>query len=174
MIHQYNFCQLVRENFRESTSLSLDLYSARISRNILECEVIDFFIPDLTQYNVQKFIRPVLKCFVDCNKHMILSMNYDLGNLICVKIDETVGKITTCIITAAERAIPNKIFTIRPAEHPWNTSYIRKTIRKRPHSFRKFKIYRTLDKIQAFKKQGYLRNMKKDQTNNIMTNMKSH
>ena len=42
-------------------------------------------------------------------------------------------------MSAAEQAIPNKVATIRPAEHPWITYHIRSLIRKRKRIYKKFK-----------------------------------
>ena len=42
-------------------------------------------------------------------------------------------------MSAAEQAIPNKVATIRPAEHPWITCHIRNLIRKRKRAYKKFK-----------------------------------
>ena len=38
-----------------------------------------------------------------------------------------------------EALIPNKVVTIRPAQHPWITCHIKNLIRKRKRNFRKFK-----------------------------------
>ena len=48
---------------------------------------------------------------------------------------------------AAEQAIPNKVATITPAEHPWITCHIRNLMRKRkrtsnPNLWEKYKIIR--------------------------------
>ena len=58
-------------------------------------------------------------------------------------IDENINHITEAIMSAAEQAIPNKVATIRPAEHPWITCHIRNLIRKRKRTYKKFK--RTLN-----------------------------
>ena len=54
-------------------------------------------------------------------------------------IDVNVEFISKVIVDASERAISHKIVTIRPKDHPWVTSTIRKLIRKWKRACKKYK-----------------------------------
>ena len=73
-------------------------------------------------------------------------------------IDDAVQNITEEIHNASLEAIPNKVVTIRPSDHPWVTTKIRKIIRKRKRTFRKHKkkneIHSSMGEIQKVKKYG--------------------
>ena len=97
-----------------------------------------------------KFIRPQNKAFkrkvwnyklADFKRYREILADYNLEeNLnLSTDTDKTINHITEAIMSAAEQAIPNKVATIIPAEHPWITCHIRNIIRKRKRTHKKFK-----------------------------------
>ena len=66
--------------------------------------------------------------------------------------DEVVDDITNCIIKAGQEAIPNKIVTVRPTDYHWITSHIRKLIRKRKRTYRKYKQTNYIDLWAKYKR----------------------
>ena len=57
----------------------------------------------------------------------------------------------TLLIKLAKNSILSKVVTIRPDEHPWITCQIRNLIRKRKHTFRKYKKTQNLLFWEKFK-----------------------
>lgn len=74
-------------------------------------------------------IRPTVKCYkrriwnyklADYDKNRELFAHSRLETLVNNDTsNDIVDNIMTCIIKAAEEAIPNKIVTMRPTEYPW-------------------------------------------------------
>ena len=97
-----------------------------------------------------KFLRPENKTYkrkvwnyklADFHGYRETLSDYNLEEKINLSndIDENINCISEAIMSAAEQAIPNKIATIRPDDHPWITCRIRRLIRKRKRTYRKFK-----------------------------------
>ena len=157
LMQEYSMKQLIIEptNFTIHSSTLIDLILVRNTSNILTSGVIDTFIPNQIRYHcptvvIMKFIRPQNKTFKrkvwnfklgNFERYREILADYNLeekGNL-STDIDENINHITEAIMSAAEQAIPNKVATIRPAEHPWITCHIRNLIRKRKRTCKKFK-----------------------------------
>ena len=119
-------------------------------------EVADTFIPNQIRYHcpiilLLKFFRPKKnKTFkrriwnyklANFDRYRVILSEYNLDEKLQdnLDIDVNVQQITDALITAAEQSIPNKVVTIRPAQHPWITCHIKNLIRKRKRNFRKFK-----------------------------------
>ena len=96
------------------------------------------------------FIRPQNKTFKrkvwyfklsNFERYREILADYNLEEKVNLSTDivENINHITETIMSAAEQAIPNKVATIRPAEHPWITCHIRNLIRKRKRTYKKFK-----------------------------------
>lgn len=169
---QYNLKQLIQEptHFTETSSSLIDLFLVRTPSNVLMSGVIDNFIPDQTRYHcpiilLMKFVRPKLKSFkrhiwnynladYDKFRQILYNINWE-NELNTEDVDLKVYNITSSIINAGKQAIPNKVVTIRPGESPWITSRIKKIIRKRKRTFRKFKKTK---EIGLFEKYKHLRN----------------
>lgn len=157
LIQEYNLKQLVNEptHFTEHSSSLIDLILARSNTNVLMSEVADTFIPNQIRYHcpiilLLKFFRPKNKTFkrriwnyklANFDRYRVILSEYNLDEKLQENfdIDVNVQQITDALITAAEQSIPNKVVTIRPAQHPWITCHIKNLIRKRKRNFRKFK-----------------------------------
>ena len=157
LMQEFHMKQLINEptNFTEHSATLIDLILVRNEASILTSGVIDTFIPDQTRYHcpvvvLMKFLRPENKTF----KRKV--WNYKLANFDRYReiltdfyleekvnqthnINENIDCISEAIMTAAEQTVPNKIVTIRPNEHPWITCQIRRLIRKRKRTYRKYK-----------------------------------
>ena len=170
---QFHLTQLIADstNFTENSSSLIDLFLVRNLSNVLFSGVLDSFIPDQTRFHcpiilLLKFIRPTLKSFkrriwnynlADYDKYRDLLFRSDLiMDLTLDNIDDAVQNITEEIHNASLEAIPNKVVTIRPSDHPWVTTKIRKIIRKRKRTFRKYKKTKFIALWEKYKK---LRNM---------------
>ncbi|MEW8545280.1 MAG: reverse transcriptase family protein, partial [Candidatus Thiodiazotropha sp.] len=157
LMNQYSLKLIIKEatHFTENSSSLIDLILVRNNANVLTSGVGDPFIPDQIRYHcpilvLLKFLRPPNKTFkrkiwnypqADFNKYRNLLSQLDFENHIVTNtnIDDNVKFITESIADAGEQSIPNKIVTIRPNDHPWITSSIRKHIRKRKRIYRKYK-----------------------------------
>ena len=64
--------------------------------------------------------------------------------------------INQTILDAGEKAIPNKIITIRTNSHPWISCNIRRLIRKRKRAYRK---YKQTSNVHYWQKYKQLRNI---------------
>ena len=69
--------------------------------------------------------------FIELNFENDIETNNNIGLNV-----ELISKV---IADTSERAIPHKIVTIRPKDHPWVTSTIRKLICKRRRAYKKYK-----------------------------------
>lgn len=161
LINQYSLQQVTTEatHFTENSSSLIDLFLIRNPKNVLYSGVIDPFIPDQVRYHcpvilLLKFLcRPLKKtrrtiwnyARADFEKFRECLLEYDLINSVetNTNIDDNLELITAAIRDASERAIPTKTVIIRPNDHPWITCSIRKLIRKRKRTYRKYK--RTLN-----------------------------
>ena len=157
VMQEYNMEQLINEptNFTEHSATLIDLILVPNDINILTSGVIDTFIPDQITYHcpvivLLKFLRPENKTYkrkvwnyklADFNGYREILSDYNLEEKVSLSndIDENINCISEAITSAAEQAIPNKMATVRPDEHPWITSQIRRLIRKRERTYRKFK-----------------------------------
>ena len=145
----------------------------RNTTSIVTSGVADSFIPDQIRFHCPelvhlKFLRPTVKSYkrrvwkyplADFNKYREQLTNYDLQNKIesNSNIDDNVLCIADCIMQASQESIPNKIVTIRPNENPWTTGHIKRLIRKRKRTFKKYKKTSNmflLEKIQNTSKQS--------------------
>ncbi|MEW8546213.1 MAG: reverse transcriptase family protein [Candidatus Thiodiazotropha sp.] len=170
---QYQLTQLIKDptNFTENSASLIDLFLVRNLTNVLFSGVLDSFIPDQIRYHcpvilLLKFIRPTLKSFkrriwnynlADYDKYRDLLSRSDLiRDLTLNNIDDVIQNITEDIHKASLESIPNKIVTIRPSDHPWITTKIRKIIRKRKRTYRKYKRTKFIALWEKYKK---LRNM---------------
>ena len=116
--------------------------------------VIDTFIPDQIRYHcpvivMLNFLRPENKTYkrkvgnykmADFNGYREILSDYSFEEKVNLSNDteENINCISEAITSASEQAIPNKIATIRPDEHPWITCQIRRLIRKWKRTYRKF------------------------------------
>ncbi|MEW8544911.1 MAG: reverse transcriptase family protein [Candidatus Thiodiazotropha sp.] len=157
LIQEFNLKQLINEptHFTEHSSSLIDLILVRNENNVLMSEVADTFIPNQIRYHcptilLLKFLRPIYKTFkrriwnyklanFDQYREILSDLNLDEKLHTNTDINVNVQQITDALTVAAEQSIPNKIVTIRPAQHPWITCHIKKLIRKRKRNFRKFK-----------------------------------
>ncbi|MCG8092513.1 MAG: hypothetical protein JAZ17_02615 [Candidatus Thiodiazotropha endolucinida] len=157
LIYQYNLKQIITEptHFTENSSTLIDLFLISNEANVLYSEVIDPFIPDQVRYHcpillLLKFLRPIAKSIkrkiwnyaqadFDLYRSHLLASNIENDVKNNEDIDQNVDLISKAIADASERAIPHKIVTIRPNDHPWITSSIRKLIRKRKRAYKKYK-----------------------------------
>lgn len=157
LISQYNLIQTLTEptHFTENSSSLIDLFLIRNEGNVLCSEVIDPFIPDQTRYHcpillLLKFLRPQVKSTkrkiwnyakADFNRYRTLLLESNIENDIETNdnIEQNVESIFQVIKEASEQAIPHKIVTIRPQDHPWISCAIRKLIRKRKRAYKKYK-----------------------------------
>ena len=166
---QYQLAQLIADstNFTENSLSLIDLFFVRNSSNVLLSEELDSFIPDQTRFHcpiilLLKFIGPTSKRriwnynFADYDRYRDLLSRSDLiMDLTLNYINEVVQNITEEIHNASLEAIPNKVVTIWPSDRPWITTKIRKSIRKRKRTFRKYKkheIHSSVGEIQKVKK----------------------
>ena len=157
LINQYNFKQIITEpiHFTENSSTLIDLFLIRNEANILYIEVTDPFILDQVRYHcpvllLLKCRHPIVKTSkrklwnyvqADFNLYRAFLIDSNIENDIETNnnIDLNVELIFKVIADASERAIPHKIVTIRPNDHPWITSTIWKLIRKRKRAYKKYK-----------------------------------
>ncbi|MEW8186271.1 MAG: reverse transcriptase family protein, partial [Candidatus Thiodiazotropha endolucinida] len=185
IIQEFNLKQLITEatHFTEHSSSLIDLVMVRNTTNVLTSGVADCFIPDQVRYHcpiivLLKFLRQSIKTFkrriwsyplADFDRFRTVLLDSNLDNKVesISDIDETVLQLTEAISSAAEQSIPNKIVTIRPAEHPWITCHIKNLIRKRKRNFKKFKrtsnlLFRDRYKILRNRIVTEIRKSKKD------------
>ena len=152
---EYNLKQLISEptHLTEHSSSVIDLILVRSNNNVLTSGVADPLVADYTRYHcpeitVLKFTYTHTPSFrrkiwnyrlADYEKYRMILMDDDLPQKIEVdeNIDQNIQVISDTLIKAAEESIPNKIVTIKPDDHPWNTCYIKNLIRKR--TYRQFK-----------------------------------
>ena len=172
--NQYNLTQIIREptHFTERSSSLIDLFILRNPANVLYSGVIDPFIPDQIRYHcpiliLLKFLRPKPKIIkrkiwnyelADYNRYRNLLSECDLINKLesDLNIDSNVMLINQTILDAGEKAIPNKIITIRTNSHPWINCNIRRLIRKRKRAYRK---YKQTSNVYYWQKYKQLRNI---------------
>ena len=169
LMFQFHLTQLIADptNFTKNSSSLIDLFLVRNLSNVLFSGVLDSFIPDQTRFYcpiilLQKFTRPTFKRFkrriwnynlADYDKYRDLLSRSDLIMDITLDyIDDVVQNITEEIHNASLEAIPNKVVTIRPSDHLWVTTKIRKIIRKRKRTFRKYKKTNFLALWEKYKK----------------------
>ena len=137
LTNQYNLTQIIREptHFTECSSSLIDLFILRNPANFLYSGVIDPFIPDQIRYHcpiliLLKFLRPKLRIrkrkilnyeLADYTRYRNLLSDYDLINKLesDLNIDSNVMLINQAILDAGEKAIPNKIITVRTNSHRW-------------------------------------------------------
>ena len=169
LIQQYNLNQLIREptHFTEHSASLIDLILVRNTTSIVTSGVADSFIPDQIRFHcpvlvLLKFLRPTVKSYkrrvwnyplADFNKYREQLTNYDLQNKIesNSNIDDNVLCIADCIMQANQESIPNKIVTIRPNENPWITGHIKRLIRKRKRTFKKYKKTSNMFLLEKYK-----------------------
>ncbi|MEW8547607.1 MAG: reverse transcriptase family protein, partial [Candidatus Thiodiazotropha sp.] len=169
LIQEYSLKQLIEEptHFTESSESLIDLILARNPSNIITSGVYDTFIDNQIRYHcpiicVLKFTKSLHKCYkrriwnydrADFNLFRNLLSNADWTCILDEPdINKAVELFNNTLILTAEKAIPNKIATIRQNEYPWINGIIRKLIRKRKRLHRKAK--KTNDQLiwQKFRK----------------------
>ena len=154
LMQEYSMKQLITEptNFTEHSSTLIDLILVRNTSNILTSGVIDTFIPYQIRYHCPTVVimKPQNKTFkrkvwnfklANFKRYREILADYNLVEKVNLStdIDGNINHIIEAIMSAAEQAIPNKVVTIRPAEHPWITCHIRNLIRKHKRTYKKFK-----------------------------------
>ena len=109
-----------------------------------------------------KFLRPTVKSYkrrvwnyplADFNKYREQLTNYELQNKIesNSNIDDNVLCLADCIMQASQESIPNKIVTIRPSENPLITGHIKRLIRKRKRTFKKYNKTSNMFLLEKYK-----------------------
>ncbi|MEW8545561.1 MAG: reverse transcriptase family protein [Candidatus Thiodiazotropha sp.] len=170
---QYHLTQLIVDptNFSENSASLIDLFLVRNTSNVLYSGVLDSFIPDQVRFHcpiilLLKFVRPTLKSFkrriwnynlADYDKYRNLLSRLNLTRDLTIEnVDDVVQSITEDLYNTGLECIPNKVVTIRPSDHPWITTKIRKLIRKRKRTYRNYKKTNYITLWERYKK---LRNL---------------
>ena len=75
------------------------------------------------------------------------------GILLNVKMfNQYATNFTNILINLAKESIPNKKVRIRPQDLPWINGLVRKLMRKRNRLYKKYKLNKTIERYDAYKK----------------------
>lgn len=171
VISNFNLKQLIEEptHFTEYSSSLIDIIMVTNSNNVVASEVCDPFIPNMVRYHcpiaaILKFLKPQFKTFQrkiwkydlgDYNKYRYLLRKSGLNDVVSNtdgNMDSIVDIISSNILDAAAKSIPNKLVTIRPLDPPWMHNEIRKLIRQRKRLHRQAKVTNNASKWAKFRR----------------------
>ena len=138
-------------------------------------------------YCVLKFKKHLAKAFLrkiclfengDYNAFRQAVSDYDWNTIIKEDVNLYANALTQTLINLSEQYIPNKNVTIRPQDLPWINNNIRKLMRKRNRSYRKYKRSKTVQNYSKFKRirndiTSLLRKSKQDYTESLANKLKS-
>lgn len=180
----YSLSQLITEPtyYTENSSSLIDLVFVRNKSNILFSGVADTFLSDQTRFHcpqivLLKFFKHHTKSFkrkiwnykqADYNAYRNILAIHDWQSCEHVEINIHAQNIANVIESACQRSIPSKLITVRANEHPWITAHVKRLIRKRKRTFRKFK---KTNNPELFAKYKRLRN---DTVNEIRRSKKAY
>ena len=166
----YNFHQLIDEptHYTENSSSLIELVLVSKLENVLYCDVVSHFIPNLVRYHcptvlVLKYRKPVGKT----NKWHIWLYDKGDNNEYRQKLTQTdweqvfesngidvcADKFTNSILKAAKVSIPNKTVIIRPNRPQWihGNAQTKREIRKRKSIFKNAKRNNTSNSWNKFR-----------------------
>ena len=157
LVNEFHLSQLITESthFTEHSASTIDLVLVRNTANILQSHVTDPFIPDQVRYHCLivvylKFTRPSTISFkrkiwnyklADYDKYRRLISEFNLVEHLQTDndIDSNVQCISTAILSAADKAISNKVITVKLSDQPWVTCRRKQLVRTRKRTFRQYR-----------------------------------
>lgn len=168
---QYNLHQLITEptNFTEFSSTIIDLILVSNLHSIEMSGVGEPFLLQDTRYHcpvfsIFSFKKSLVKTFSreiwlyergDYEQLRQKVHNFNWNSIKHTDIDIYTSAFTDQLLNMAKECIPNKTVRVRPHDLPWMNGSIRKIMRKRNRSYRKYKQNKTKNKYEAYK---HLRN----------------
>ncbi|MCG7883757.1 MAG: reverse transcriptase family protein [Candidatus Thiodiazotropha endolucinida] len=164
----YNLHQLIDEptHFTETSSSILDLI---LINNVRLVEISGVSEPFLLQdiryhcpvFAVFSFTKPHSKTFTrdvwlyeqgdfDTLRQRVAEFDWD--SIKCEDVNQYAVNFTNVLTNLAKECIPNKKVRVRPQDLPWINGTVRKLMRKRNRLYKKYKLNKTAERFNAFKK----------------------
>ena len=190
----YNLTQLINEptHYTETSSSIIDLILVSNLRSVELSGVSEPFLLHDVRYHCPVFIiftfnKQVSKSFVreiwlynqgDFNRLRQRIAEFDWETVKSEAVNLYASNFTDQLINLSKDCIPHKHIRVRLKDLPWINSSIRKLMRKRNRLYKKYKLNKTAERYEAFKKlrndvTAHLRKSKKEYFESLACKLKS-